>query len=108
MNKADLVSLVSVKLNESKAQASRLVDAVFEGIAHGVETDSRVSISGFGTFRKKRRKPRKGVNPITKEPMIIPSSMTVTFTASQALKDRMDKAEKTSVGAATEAVGANA
>jgi len=90
MNKADLVSLVSVELNESKASASRLVDAVIEGIAKGVQDDERVSISGFGTFRKKMRKPRKGVNPVTKQAMIIPASITVTFTASQALKDRME------------------
>jgi len=105
MNKADLVSLVSVQLNESKASASRLVDAVIEGIARGVEADERVSISGFGTFRKKLRKPRKGVNPVTKQPMIIPSSMTVTFTASQALKDRMDTSATAATGTAPVTVG---
>ena len=91
MNKADLVSIVSVELNESKANASRMVEAVLEGIASGIEGDDRVSISGFGTFRKKLRKPRRGVNPVTKEHMTIPASMTVTFTASQALKDRMEE-----------------
>lgn len=92
MNKADLVSQVSVELNESKANASRIVEAVIEGIARGVEHDDRVSISGFGTFRKKERKPRRGVNPSTKEHMTIPASQTVTFSASQALKERMNDA----------------
>lgn len=91
MNKADLVSLVSVDLNISKAEATRIVEAVIEGIATGVERDERVSLSGFGTFRKKKRKPRRGVNPSTKEHMTIPASMTVTFAASQALKDRMNE-----------------
>ena len=99
MNISDLVSIVSVELNESKANASRMVEAVLEGIASGIEGDDRVSISGFGTFRKKLRKPRRGVNPVTKEHMTIPASMTVTFTASQALKDRMDSSNMASVGA---------
>ncbi len=105
MNKADLVSLVSVQLNESKASAARLVDAVIEGIATGVDSDERVSISGFGTFRKKLRKPRKGVNPVTKQPMMIPESMTVTFAASQALKDRMVHTPQTTTVAAPATVG---
>jgi len=90
MNKADLVSQISIDLNESKATASRIVEAGIEGIARGGERDDRVSISGFGTFRKKERKPRRGVTPSTKEHMTIPASMTVTFNASQALKDRMN------------------
>ena len=50
MNKGDLVEAVAAELNESKAQAARVVDAVLESISQGVQKDGKVSIIGFGSF----------------------------------------------------------
>ncbi len=87
MNKGDLVEVVASSLNETKAQASRTVDAVLEGIAKGVLSDGKVTITGFGSFEKKKRAARTGVNPHTKEPIQIAASTTVGFKPSQALKN---------------------
>lgn len=86
MNKADLVELVAKKLGEPKASASRAVEAVIESIIEGVDVHEKVAISGFGTFRKKHRKARIGINPSTKAPIEIKASTTVGFTPSAALK----------------------
>lgn len=89
MNKADLIEYVAEALGESKASASRLVDAVFEGIVEGIRTDERVTIAGFGTFRRKNQKARNGVNPATKEIIRIGPSKTVKYTPSQILRNRL-------------------
>lgn len=87
MNKGDLVDLVATETKVTKSEALKLVDAVIRGIVQGVQSDEKVAISGFGTFRKRHRKARTGMNPITKEPIKIEASTTVGFTASSTLRN---------------------
>ncbi len=89
MNKGDLIESVASSLNESKAQATRIVDAVLGSIGDGVQRDGKVSIVGFGSFEKKHRPARMGRNPATKQPMEIKASNTVGFKPAQALKDML-------------------
>lgn len=97
MNKGELIEAVSSHLGESKATASRALDAVLSSLTEGVQRDGKVSIAGFGTFRKKNRKERTAINPATKEPMHIPASATVGFTPSQSLKHSMRPMEAETV-----------
>ncbi len=91
MNKGELVESVASRMGESKAVAAKAVDAVLQGMTEGVQKDDKVSIAGFGTFRKKMRKERRAINPSTKEPMLIPASYTVGFTPSAALKESLQE-----------------
>ena len=51
------------------------------------KSEEKVAISGFGTFTKKHRAARVGMNPATKEPIQIGESTTCSFKPSQHLKD---------------------
>jgi DNA-binding protein HU-beta len=86
MNKGQLIEAVASELGDSKAAATRAVDAVINCITNGIKADESVTIVGFGTFAKKHRKARTGMNPITKEPIQIQASKSVGFKASQNLK----------------------
>lgn len=92
MNKGDLIEAVAARLGESKTVATKAVDAVLEALVDGVRDDEKVAIAGFGTFKKRQRKARQGINPVTREPMTIAASTTVAFTASPALKDMVEAA----------------
>lgn len=89
MNKGQLIEHVASELGDSKASASRAVDAVIHSITNGIKEDDSVTIVGFGTFSKKNRAARTGRNPSTGEPMQIKASTTVGFKPSQALKESM-------------------
>lgn len=89
MNKADLIDAVASQLESSKADASKAVEAVVEAIAKGLKTDEKVTIAGFGTFTKKARAARTGMNPITKEPIQIAASTTCGFKPAPALKESL-------------------
>lgn len=89
MNKGELVEAVASELGESKASASRVIDAVISCITNGVKKDEAVSIVGFGTFSKRQRAARTGRNPITGQPMEIKASKTVGFKPSQTLKSSL-------------------
>lgn len=86
MNKGELIEAVASQMNGSKTEASKAVDAVIASIMNGIQTDQKVAISGFGTFTRKERAARKGINPATKEPMTIAASTTCAFKPAQALK----------------------
>ncbi len=90
MNKADLIDSVSASANLSKADATRAVDAIFNGIVTALKSDQVVTIVGFGAFKKTLRKARIGRNPRTKEPINIPASNTGSFRAGKGLKDALN------------------
>jgi DNA-binding protein HU-beta len=87
MNKGELVAAIATRLEISKADAARFLDAAFGCIRSGVDADGRVGIAGFGTFRKKLRKARTSVNPATGQLIEIKAFTTVGFTPSEALRN---------------------
>jgi DNA-binding protein HU-beta len=89
MNKGELIDQVSVELKTSKAEAGRAVEAVLECITKGVKKESKVALAGFGTFTKRKRAARMGINPATKEPIKIGPSTTCGFKPAAALKETL-------------------
>ena len=91
VGKKELVTLVAntTSLATLKA-AEEAVDAVLAGIGQLVVEHDSVRLVGFGTFEKRHRAERTGVNPQTKEPITIPSSSTVAFKAGKKLKDSVN------------------
>lgn len=92
MNKADLIELMMKSKTagfETKAQAERSLEAVLESIKKGLKKSGSVRLINFGTFEVRKRKRRKGLNPRTREPMMIPASKTVAFRVGKQLKDSL-------------------
>jgi nucleoid DNA-binding protein len=91
MNKSDLVDELSNRTGMTKADASRAVDALFgtdDGIiSRALKGDTRVQITGFGTFESKNRKARTGRNPRTGQTIRIAATKTPGFRAGKGLKD---------------------
>ncbi len=95
MRKEGLVAqLVSNKASglESKAAATRALQAVLSAIETGIKKDGEVRLVGFGTFTIKSRPARKGRNPGTGEVIKIKASKTVTFKCGSELKAMAGKA----------------
>lgn len=89
MNKSDLIEAVASELESSKSEAGKMIEAVINAISDGLKTEEKVAISGFGTFTKKQRAARVGMNPATKQPIQISESTTCSFKPSQHLKDTL-------------------
>ncbi|MEJ2110026.1 MAG: HU family DNA-binding protein [Acidobacteriota bacterium] len=68
------------------ADAKKIVDLILETIKGKLARGERVVLSGFGSFTVKRRKDKKGVNPQTGQPVLIPGRNAVKFTPSKYLK----------------------
>jgi nucleoid DNA-binding protein len=87
MNKND----ISKKVYEthgglSYADSQKIVDLILETIKSRLARGEKVLITGFGCFSVMRRKDKKGVNPQTGEPVMIPGKNAVKFKPSKYLK----------------------
>lgn len=90
MNKTDLIELIAEHAETSKAAATRTLDAIISGMTETLKEGEDVTITGFGTFKKRHRAARTGRNPQTNEPMEIKASNSVGFKAGKALKDALN------------------
>ena len=90
MNKSELVSHVADETSITRADAERMVGAVFTAIADALARDDTVAIAGFGKFAVRSRAARQGRNPQTGEPVAIAASRAPSFKAAKALRDAVN------------------
>ena len=87
MTKTQLTDALASELGVSKKLAGELVNATIGLIIKGVKKDGEVRLTGFGTFKKSKRKAREGVNPQNpKQKIKIPAMNVVTFKAGSEFK----------------------
>ena len=88
MTKAELVELAAKDANISKVAAAAALNSFMNSVTKALKKkNGKVTLVGFGTFSKVRRKARKGRNPQTGEPIKIKASNVVKFSPGKKLKD---------------------
>ena len=91
MNKSELIAAVVEKTELSKKDAEKAIKAFEEVVTEELVKGGKVQLVGFGTFEVTERAERIGINPKTKEEMIIEASKAPKFKAGKALKDAVNK-----------------
>ncbi len=90
MTKAELVEKMAKEANISKVAAATALDSFMDGVTKALKKkEGKVTLVGFGTFMKVRRKARKGRNPQTGEEIKIKAANVIKFKAGKKLKDAM-------------------
>ena len=88
MTKAELVEKMAKDAGISKVAASTALNSFMTSVTKALKKKAgKVTLVGFGTFSKIRRKARKGRNPQTGEPIKIKACNVVKFRAGKKLKD---------------------
>jgi DNA-binding protein HU-beta len=90
MNKQDLIGSVAETAGVTKAEAGKVIEAVFDTITATLKKGDEVRLVGFGTFAVTKRKASTGRNPRTGEPMKIKASSQPKFKAGKSLKDAVN------------------
>lgn len=90
MTKAELVEMMAADAGISKTAAEKALNSFTAGVTKALKKkEGKITLVGFGTFSKVRRKARTGRNPQTGEAIKIKASNAVKFKAGKALKDAM-------------------
>ena len=87
MTKAELVEQAAKDAKISKVAAAAALNSFMGSVTKALKKkDGKVTLVGFGTFSKVRRKARKGRNPQTGDPIKIKASNSVKFSPGKNLK----------------------
>ena len=90
-NKSDLVIHLARKFSSLNDETIiEVIDLILQEIINSVALDNRVEIRGFGSFSKKTIRPRKYINPKTKEESYLGETSIMHFKASKNLLDAND------------------
>ena len=87
MNKSELIDAVARTTGLSKSDIDRSLKGTLYNIAAALSRGEKVTFVGFGTFERRQRKKRTGVNPQDPTQKIeIPAKKAPAFSAGSELK----------------------
>ena len=88
MTKAELIEQAAKDAKVSKVAAGAALNSFINSVTKALKKkDGKVTLVGFGTFSKARRKARKGRNPQTGAPIKIKARNVVKFRPGKKLKE---------------------
>ena len=90
MTKAELVDVLSARINLTKKDSERIVNIVLGSIINSLAEGDKVELRGFGSFRTRKRNSRDGRNPKTGESVPVPTKNIPFFKAGKDLKKIVD------------------
>jgi DNA-binding protein HU-beta len=89
MNKTQLVDLIAKQTSLTKTSVEEVLNASIDVIKKSVKKGEDVTLVGFGTFTKSKRKARAGRNPQTGKEIKIPAMTVPRFRAGKEFKDSL-------------------
>ncbi|MBR1500054.1 MAG: HU family DNA-binding protein [Bacteroidaceae bacterium] len=89
MNNKEFIADLTSRTQYSNREVASLVSAAVSVITGELTEENTVAIQGFGSFEVKKKLERVLFNPITKQRMLVPPKMTVSFKPNTSLKDRV-------------------
>ena len=91
VTKAEIVNEIYIKTQKNRAEVKQLVEELILLMKKGIKEDKELMISGFGKFSVYAKNARKGRNPQTDEPMILPSRNVLVFGLSKKFRDALNR-----------------
>ena len=94
MKKTVTKDYLAEKINEDlglpKSESLALVGSIFDTILEHLDKESIVKISGFGTFKVRKKNKRIGRNPKTGVEAVITARRVVTYHSSDKIKNKLN------------------
>ncbi len=94
MNKAELIEVLTEKLNVDRKQANDAVEELISAIVRAVHKGESVTITGFGVFERRRRAARVARNPRTGETVKVKPTSVPAFRPGAQFKAIVSGAQK--------------
>jgi DNA-binding protein HU-beta len=89
MNKTQLVDLIAEQTHQTKTSVEDVVNHTLDLIKKTVKKGDDVTLVGFGTFTKAKRKARSGRNPQTGKEIKIPAMTVPRFRPGKEFKESL-------------------
>ena len=89
MNNKEYISQMAAKLDLSNKEVQNLTNIFVAELADKMDDGSILSVQGFGNFEVKKKLERIVVNPTSKQRMLVPPKLALSFKPSQILKEKL-------------------
>jgi DNA-binding protein HU-beta len=90
MTKAELIEKMAKDAKITKVAAGAVLESFMDNVTKALKKrNAKVTLVGFGTFRKSYRKTRMGRNPQTGRKIKIKGKNVVTFKAGKTLRNKI-------------------
>lgn len=90
MNNKTVIQKIAASTGLSSIEVADLVKAFSEAIVGETSKGNSVAVQGFGLFEVKEKAARRIFNPTTKEYTDVPCRKTLSFKASNVLKEKLN------------------
>jgi integration host factor subunit alpha len=87
---AHIVENLLAKHLFTKAESAQIIETLFELLKQSLEEGDDVLISGFGKFCVQEKNQRRGRNPQSGEPILLPPRKVVSFKCSGKLREKIN------------------
>lgn len=91
VTRIDFANRLRARFGITAADATKLVDVIFDEIRESLINGEEVKFSGFGTFKILDKSARMGRNPKTGAPAVISARRVATFRPSNEFRTRVAK-----------------
>lgn len=92
MTKAEIIEAICEQVGAmSRREAASVVDVVFETMKEALGAGYKIKLTGFGNFTVRDKGSRPGLNPRTRERILLPPRRVVRFKPSPRLKARINR-----------------
>ena len=91
MNNKEFISELSNRTGYNSKDTTLFVSTILKAMTQELQNGKTVVIQSFGTFEVKKKLERVVVNPATKQRMLVPPKMSVSFKVAPVLKDKANE-----------------
>lgn len=88
MNNKEFTAELSKRLGYTQKDTSELISSMLSFMTEQLEEGNGIAIQGFGSFEVKKKIERISVSPTTKQRMLVPPKLVLTYKPSIALKEK--------------------
>lgn len=89
MNNKEFLSEIATRLSISQKDCSNLMESLIGSVVTEFENGNSVSLQGFGMFEVRKKEQRLSLNPKTKQKMMVPPKLVLSFKSSNTYKEKL-------------------
>ncbi len=93
MNNKKFIAELAQEVGYTQEDTQRLINTIVDTMTDCFQQGNALNIPDFGSFEVKKRLERIVVNPTTKQRMLVPPKLVLTFKPVVELKDKIKKGE---------------
>ena len=90
MNNKEFTSELAERLGYTIKDTSELMNSLLSSMTQELEEGNVIAIQGFGSFEVKKKAERISINPASKQRMLVPPKLVLSYRPSNTLKDKFN------------------